>query len=104
MPDLELAAIVFTLKIWRHYLYGVRCQTGTYHESLKYMFTQKEVNIRQRRWLELLKDYYMEVKYHLRKANLMAYPLSRNSTSSIACLATRKSLLREHDTRQIEVV
>jgi len=55
--DLELTAIVFALKIWRHYLYGVPCKIYTDHQSLKYIFTQKELNLRQRRWLELLKDY-----------------------------------------------
>jgi hypothetical protein len=54
--DLELAAVVFTLKIWRHYLYGEHCEIYTDHKSLKYFFTQKELNMRQRRWLELLKD------------------------------------------------
>ena len=55
--DLELATVVFALKIWRHYLYGVTCEIFTDHKSLKYLFTQKELNMRQRRWLELIKDY-----------------------------------------------
>jgi len=55
--DFELAPVVFTLKIWRHYLYGVPCKIYTNHQSLKYIFTQKELNLRQRHWLELLKDY-----------------------------------------------
>ena len=55
--DLELAAVVFALKIWRHYLYGATCEVYTDHKSLKYFFTQKELNMRQRRWLELIKDY-----------------------------------------------
>lgn len=55
--DLELAAVVFTLKLWRHYLYGVSCEIWTDHQSLKYIFTQKELNMRQRRWLKLIKDY-----------------------------------------------
>ena len=55
--DLELAAVVFARKIWRHYLYGKRCKIYTDHKSLKYFFTQKELNMRQRRWLELIKDY-----------------------------------------------
>ena len=53
--DLELAAIIFALKTWRHYLYGVTCQIFTDHKCLKYLFTQKELNLRQRRWMELLK-------------------------------------------------
>ena len=55
--DLEHAAVVFALKIWRHYLCGVKCEIFTDHKSLKYFFTQKELNMRQRRWLELVKDY-----------------------------------------------
>ena len=62
--DLELAAVVFALKIWRHYLYGVRCQIFTDHQSLKYFFTQKDLNMWQRRWLELVKDYDCEILYH----------------------------------------
>ncbi|WMV43384.1 hypothetical protein MTR67_036769 [Solanum verrucosum] len=63
---LELAAVVFALKIWRHYLYGVHVDVFTYHKSLQYVFTQKELNLRQRRWLEFLKDYDMSVHYHPR--------------------------------------
>ena len=55
--DLELAPIVFALKIWRHYLYGEKCEIYTDQKSLKYIFTQKELNMRQRRWIELIKDY-----------------------------------------------
>ena len=55
--DLELAAVIFALKLWRHYLYGTKCTLFTDHKSLKYIFDQKELNMRQRRWLELLKDY-----------------------------------------------
>ena len=55
--DLELAAVVFSLRIWRHYLYGVPCRIFTDHKSLQYLFTQKELNMRQRRWIELIKDY-----------------------------------------------
>jgi hypothetical protein len=54
--DLELAAMVYALKTWRHYLYGQKCDIYTYHKSLKYIFTQSELNMRQRRWLELIKD------------------------------------------------
>ena len=62
--DLELAGMVFSLKIWRHYLYGVHVDVFTNHKSLQYVFIQKELNLRQRRWLELLKDYDMSVLYH----------------------------------------
>ncbi|KAD6796106.1 hypothetical protein E3N88_07002 [Mikania micrantha] len=75
--DLELAAVVFALKIWRHYLYGVKCTIYTNHKSLKYLFEQKDLNMRQRRWLELLKDYDCEILYHPVKANVMADALSR---------------------------
>ena len=75
--DLELAAMVFSLKIWRHYLYGVPCQIFNNHKSLQYIFTQKELKLRQRWWLELIKDYDCTIKYHPGKANVMADALSR---------------------------
>jgi hypothetical protein len=75
--DLELAAVVHALKIWRHYLMGNRCNIFTDHKSLKYIFTQSELNMRQRRWLELIKDYDLEVHYHPSKANVVADALSR---------------------------
>ncbi|KAL5568094.1 hypothetical protein UlMin_024669 [Ulmus minor] len=81
--DLELAAVVFALKIWRHYLYGVHCQIYTDHKSLKYIFTQKELNMRQRRWLELVKDYDCEILYHPGKANKVADALSRKSSATL---------------------
>ena len=79
--DLELAAIVHALKIWRHYLYGVTCEVYTDHKSLQYLFKQKELNLRQRRWLELLKDYDVTILYHPGKANVVADALSRKSAS-----------------------
>ena len=75
--DLELATIVFTLKIWRHYLYGEKIQIFTDYKSLKYFFTQKELNMRQRRWLELVKDYDCEILYHSSKSNVVAFAVSR---------------------------
>ena len=75
--DLELAAIVFALKIWRHYLYGEKFEIYTDHKSLKYTFTQKELNMRHRRWLELIKDYDCTINYHLGNANVVADALSR---------------------------
>jgi hypothetical protein len=75
--DLELAAVVHALKIWRHYIMGTKCQVYTDHKSLKYIFTQKDLNLRQRRWLELIKDYDLEIHYHPGKANLVADALSR---------------------------
>nr|GEY22198.1 hypothetical protein [Tanacetum cinerariifolium] len=77
--DLELAAVVFALKIWRLYLYGETRDIFTDHKSLKYIFTQKELNMRQRRWLELLKDYDINIQYHPIKANVVDDALSRKS-------------------------
>jgi hypothetical protein len=77
--DLELAAVVHALKTWRHYLYGQKCDVYTDHKSLKYIFTQSELNMRQRRWLELIKEYELEIHYHLGKANVVADVLSRKS-------------------------
>jgi hypothetical protein len=77
--DLELAAVVHALKIWRHYLLGNHCNIYTDHKSLKYIFTQSDLNMRQRRWLELIKDYDLEVHYHPGKANVVADALSRKA-------------------------
>ncbi|WVZ76597.1 LOW QUALITY PROTEIN: hypothetical protein U9M48_024562 [Paspalum notatum var. saurae] len=82
--DLELAAVVHAPKIWRHYLFGQRCEIYTDHKSLKYIFTQNELNLRQRRWLELIKDYDMEIHYHPGKANVVADALSRKSYANMA--------------------
>ena len=86
--DLELAAVIFALKTWRHYLYGATCQIFTDHKSLKYLFTQKELNLRQRRWMELLKDYDCTIDYHPGKANVVADALSQKSTGSLAYMQT----------------
>ena len=75
--DLELAAVMFTLKIWRHYLYGEKSRIFTDHRSLKYLLTQKDLNLRQRRWLELFKEYDCIIDYHPGKANVVADALSR---------------------------
>ena len=69
--DLELAAIVFVLKLWRHYLFGSRFDVFSDHKSLKYLFDQKELNMRQRRWLEFLKDYDFGLNYHPGNANVV---------------------------------
>ena len=77
--DLELAVVVFALKIWRHYLYGEKCRIYTNHKSPKYLLTQKELNLRQRRWLELFKDYDCIIDYHLGMANVVVDALSRKT-------------------------
>ncbi|WVZ49657.1 hypothetical protein U9M48_000994, partial [Paspalum notatum var. saurae] len=77
--DLELLAVVYALKKWRHYLLGNTCHIYTDHKSLKYIFTQPELNMRQRRWLKLIKDYDLEVHYHPGKANVVADALSRKA-------------------------
>jgi hypothetical protein len=75
--DLELAAVVHALKIWRHYLIDHRCDIYNDHKSLKYIFMQNDLNLRQRRWLELIKDYDLGINYHPGKANVVADALSR---------------------------
>jgi hypothetical protein len=74
--DLELAAVMHTLKIWRHYLIGHRCEIYSDHKSLKYIFTQMDLNLRQWRWLELIMDYDIGINYHPDKANVVANALS----------------------------
>ncbi|GKE49937.1 putative reverse transcriptase domain-containing protein, partial [Tanacetum coccineum] len=73
----KLGAVVFTLKIWRHYLYGTKCTVFTDHKSLQHILDQKELNMRQLHWLELLSDYDCEIRYHPRKANVVVDALSR---------------------------
>nr|GEX50017.1 putative reverse transcriptase domain-containing protein [Tanacetum cinerariifolium] len=75
--DLELGAVMFALKIWRHYFYGTKCIVFTDHKSLQYVLNKKELNMRQRRWLELLADYDCEIRYHPGKANVLADALSQ---------------------------
>ncbi|CAL9019226.1 unnamed protein product [Prunus brigantina] len=84
--DLELAAIAHALKVWRHYLYGERFELYLDHKSLKYLFTQKELNLRQRCWMEYLEDYDFDLHYHPGNANVVVDPLSRNSQEIIASL------------------
>jgi hypothetical protein len=87
---LELAAVVHALKIWRQYIVGKRCEVCSDHKSLKYIFTQPDLNLRQRRWLELIKDYDLGINYHPDKANVVADALSRRSHLNM--LATRELL------------
>ncbi|KAL0539556.1 hypothetical protein IC582_023772 [Cucumis melo] len=101
--DSELAAVVFALKIWRHYLYGEKIQIFTDHKSLKYFFTQKELNMRQRRWLELVKDYDCEILYHPGKANVVADALSRKVSHSAALITRQAPLHRDLERAEIAV-
>jgi hypothetical protein len=88
--DLELAAVVHALKIWRDYIIGKKCEVHSDHKSFKYIFTQPDLNLRQRRWLELIKDYDLGTNYHPGKANVVADALSRRSHLNM--LATRELL------------
>ncbi|GJV41860.1 reverse transcriptase domain-containing protein [Tanacetum coccineum] len=92
--DLELGAVIFALKIWRHYLYGTKCTVFTDHKSLQHILRQKELNMRQRRWLELLADYDCEICYHPGKANVVADALSRKKR--IKPLRVRALILTVH--------
>ncbi|KAL8098259.1 hypothetical protein AgCh_031136 [Apium graveolens] len=98
--DLELAAIVFALKIWRHYLYGEKCEIYTDHKSLKYIFTQKELNMRHRRWLESIKDYDYKILYHPGKANVVADALSRKER--LKMIMTSEELVKEFEKMEID--
>jgi hypothetical protein len=96
--DLELAAMVHALKTWRHYIYVQKCDIYTDHKSLKYIFTQSELNMRQRRWLELIKDYELEIHYHPGKANVVADALSRKSQVNMLAAHTMPyDLAKEFD-------
>lgn len=102
--NLELAVVVFVLKIWRHYFFGERCEIFTDHKSLKYFFTQKELNMRQRRWLELLKDYDCTINYHPGKANVVADALCRKTAPGVvvATFTTQRQILLDIDKAGIE--
>jgi hypothetical protein len=91
--DLELAAIVHALKIWRHYLMGAHCNIYTDHKSLQYIFTQADLNMRQRRWLELIKDYDLEVHYHPGKANVVADALSQKAQCNCVTMDSKVATL-----------
>jgi hypothetical protein len=103
--DLELAAVVHALKIWRHYLIRNKCDINTDRKSLKYFFTQEDLNMRQRRWLELIKDYDLEIHYHPGKANVVAEALSRKSYyHSLSMEVIPTELCQEMGDLQLEIV
>ncbi|WMV33265.1 hypothetical protein MTR67_026650 [Solanum verrucosum] len=104
--DLELAAVVFALKIWRHYLYGVKCEVFSDHCSLQHVFTQKDMSLRHRKWMKLLKDYDMTIQYHPCKANVVADALSRKAVSmgSLVCLGvSKRTLAKEIQTLELGI-
>jgi hypothetical protein len=103
--DLELADVVHALKIWRHYLMGNKCELFTNHKSLKYFFTQTELNMRQRRWLELIKDYDIEINNHPGKANVVADALSRKTyCNNLMVKEEQPALHEELEKLKIEIV
>ena len=87
---MELASVVFSLKIWRHYLYGEQFEVFSYHKSLKYIFTQRDLNMRQRRWMEFVEDYDFTLHYHPGKENVVADALSQKSWGVLASIASRE--------------
>lgn len=92
---MELATVVHALKIWRHYLIGNKCELFTDHKSLKYIFAQPDLNLRQRRWLELIKDYDISMQYHPGKANIVADALSQRSYCHYMTTLNRKPELAQ---------
>jgi hypothetical protein len=103
--DLELAAVIHALKIWRHHLVGAKCNIYTDHKSLKYTFTQADLNMRQRHWLELIKDYDLEVHYHPGKANVVADALSRKAHCHCSSIETfNKTLCCQMRKLNLEII
>ena len=88
--DMELAAVVFALNIWCHYLYGEQFEVYSDHKSLKYIFTQRDLKMRQRRWMEFLEDYDFTLHYYPGKANVLADTLSRKSRGELASIGSRE--------------
>lgn len=101
--DLELATVVFALKIWRHYLYGEKIQIFTNYKSLKYFFTRKKLNMRQCRRLELVKNYDAEILYHSSNANVVADALSRKIVHSAALITKQTQLCKDFKQAKIAV-
>jgi hypothetical protein len=103
--DLEFAVVVHALMIWRHYLKGKRCELYTYPKSLKYIFTQSNLNLRQRRWLELIKDYDLGINYYPGKANVVVNALSRRShVSQLVVDSMPFELCEEFDKLNLRIV
>ncbi|GJR46793.1 putative reverse transcriptase domain-containing protein [Tanacetum coccineum] len=100
--DLELGAVVFALKIWRHYMYGTKCIVFSDHKSLQHILDQKELNMRQRRWLELLADYDCEIRYHPGKANVVVDALSRKE--QIKPLRVRSLVMTIHPNLPLQIL
>ena len=90
---MELATIVFALKIWRHYLYGERFEVVLDHKSLKYIFTQRDLTARQHKWMEYLENYDFTLQYHPGKANVVADALNRKSRGVLASVASQEWLI-----------
>jgi len=102
--DLELVAVVYVLKIWRHYLYGSKFEVFSDHKSLKYLFDQKELNMRQIRWLEYLKDFDFQLSYHPEKANVVADALSRRTLHMSALMVNELELIVDRLTKSAHFV
>ena len=93
--DMKLVAVVFALKIWRHYLYGEQFKVYSEHKIQKYIFTQRDLNMRQHRWMEFLEDYDFTLHYHPGKANVVANALSRKSWGALVSIASREWRMRK---------
>jgi hypothetical protein len=103
--DLELPTVIHALMIWRHYLMGKMCELYTDHKSLKYIFTQLNLNLRQRRWLDLIKDYDLGINYHSRKANVVVDALShRSHESQLVVYSMPIELCEEFDKLNLRIV
>ncbi|KAI4330504.1 hypothetical protein MLD38_028790 [Melastoma candidum] len=101
--DLEFAAVVFALKLWRHYLYGYKFEVYTDHKSLKYLFTQQDLNMRQRRWMDLLKDYDCTILYHQGKANVVVDALSRKHCTLMSLIVEESRTIEQMSNLEIRL-
>ena len=101
--DLKLATVIFALKIWRHYLLGDQVLIYTDYKSLKYIFTQRDLNMRQRRWLELMTNYDIDRKYHPEKVNVVPDALSKKPGACMVMQITQQRELLE-EMRRMELM